>query len=376
MPAGGGVATRLTFLGSEACAVSGWTPDGGAILFCTDANAPFAKETHAYRVAATGGVPEPLALGHARSLAMHADGRIVLGRNNDDPARWKRYRGGTAGDIWIDRSGNATFERLISLPGNPVWPMWVGERVAFLSDHEGVGNIYSVFPDGSDLRRHTNEIEYFVRFPATDGTTIVFTAGAAIYTLDPSDDRVARVDVDTPSSAPQTARRFIEIGEHLEHFAPSPDGTALALVSRGAAFTMPLWEEAVASHGAGSRVRYRATRTAPNTSKCAMPRATRRRGRSPSAKTSAASSNSRPRPQATSSPSRITATNCSSSISRANGCARSTRARHRTSPTSRFRPTAAGSRTRVPCSPIPLRAPTPTPRSCGSLKSNPARFTT
>lgn len=257
MPAGGGVAARLTFLGSEACAVSGWTPDGGAILFCTDANAPFAKETHAYRVAATGGVPEPLTLGHARSLAMHADGRIVLGRNNDDPARWKRYRGGTAGDIWIDRSGDATFERLISLPGNPVWPMWVGERVAFLSDHEGVGNIYSVLADGSDLRRHTNEIEYFVRFPATDGTTIVFTAGAAIYTLDLRDDTVLRVEVDTPSSAPQTARRFIEIGEHLEHFAPSPDGTALALVSRGAAFTMPLWEEAVASHGAGSRVRYR-----------------------------------------------------------------------------------------------------------------------
>ena len=37
----------------------------------------------------------------------------------------------------------------------------------------------------------------------------------------------------------------------------SPDGTALALVSRGRPFTMPLWEEAVTGHGAGSRVRYR-----------------------------------------------------------------------------------------------------------------------
>ncbi|MBD5635282.1 MAG: PDZ domain-containing protein, partial [Candidatus Eremiobacteraeota bacterium] len=194
-----------------------------------------------------------------RSLSQHADGRIVIGRNNDDPARWKRYKGGTAGDLWIDRAGTGTFERLISLVGNPVWPMWVGDRIFFLSDHEGVGNIYSVLPDGADLRRHTNETEYFVRFPSTDGTTIAFTAGAALYALDPADDRVTRIDVETPSSAPQLARRFIEIGDHLEHFAPSPDGTALALISRGAAFTMPLWEEAVASHGAGSRVRYRAS---------------------------------------------------------------------------------------------------------------------
>ncbi|MBD5606642.1 MAG: PD40 domain-containing protein [Candidatus Eremiobacteraeota bacterium] len=258
MAAGGGVDERLTFLGGDVCSISSWTPDGSAILFCTDANAPFARETHGYKIAASGGVPEPLSLGHARSLSQHADGRIVIGRNNDDPARWKRYRGGTAGDLWIDAHGTGVFARLVSLVGNPVWPMWVGERVFFLSDHEGVGNIYSVLPDGGDLRLHTNETEYFVRFPSTDGTTIAFTAGAAIYTLDPASGAVERVSVITPSSAPQLARRFIEIGDHLEHFSPSPDGTSLALISRGAAFTMPLWEEAVASHGAGSRVRYRA----------------------------------------------------------------------------------------------------------------------
>ncbi len=259
MPAGGGVARRLTFLGGEACSVAGWSPNGETIFFCSDANAPFAKETHAFRIAAAGGAPEPMKLGHARSLSQHPDGRIVIGRNNDDPARWKRYKGGTAGDLWIDRDGTGIFNRLVALVGNPVWPMWVGDRVFFLSDHEGIGNMYSVRPDGTDLRRHTHETEYFVRFPSTDGSTIVFTAGAAVHTLDPSDDRVARVPIETPSSAPQLARRFIEIGDHLEHFAPSPDGTSLALVSRGAAFTMPLWEEAVTSHGAGSRVRYRAT---------------------------------------------------------------------------------------------------------------------
>jgi tricorn protease len=257
MPAAGGVAKRLTFLGSETCTVAGWTPDGLSILFCSDANSPFTRETRAFRIAAGGGIAEPLHLGHARALAVDARGRFVIGRNNDDPARWKRYRGGTAGDLWIDPVGDGRFVRLVSLPGNLVWPMWVGERIYFLSDHEGVGNIYSVLPDGSDLHRHTNETEYFVRFPATDGTTIVFTAGAAVFALDCASGDVRRIEISTPSSEPQTVRRFIDICEDLEHFAPSPDGSALALVSRGRAFTMPLWEEAAFSHGENSRVRYR-----------------------------------------------------------------------------------------------------------------------
>ena len=40
MPAAGGPPRRLTFLGADACSVSGWTPDGTAVLFCSDASAP------------------------------------------------------------------------------------------------------------------------------------------------------------------------------------------------------------------------------------------------------------------------------------------------------------------------------------------------
>jgi tricorn protease len=69
--------------------------------------------------------------------------------------------------------------------------------------------------------------------------------------------RVETVSIETPSGSTQTSRRFLEIADELSEFAPSPDGTSLALVARGTPVTMPLWEEAAITHGEGSRVRYR-----------------------------------------------------------------------------------------------------------------------
>jgi hypothetical protein len=67
----------------------------------------------------------------------------------------KRYRGGTAGKLWWTDEG--TFVRLAAdLDGNSTRRCWSADRIAFLSDHEGWGNLYSLDCDGSDLRRHTD----------------------------------------------------------------------------------------------------------------------------------------------------------------------------------------------------------------------------
>jgi tricorn protease len=257
MPAEGGPARRVTFLGGGVCVACGWTADGSEILFASDYGSPFERETQAFAVPLEGGAPRALNLGHAATIAIARGGETVIGRNALDPARWKRYRGGTAGDLWIDPTGAGTFRRLISLQGNLVWPLFVGERVYFVSDHDGIGNVYSCERDGADLRKHSDEREYYARYPSTDGRTIVYGAGAELRAIDTRDESVRTIEVATPSTAPQTVRRFVESSQRLEHFAPSPDGTQIALVSRGQPYTMPLWEEAVTHHGRGSRVRYR-----------------------------------------------------------------------------------------------------------------------
>jgi tricorn protease len=257
VPSAGGKPQRLTHLGGSLTAISGWNADGSEILFVSNPNAWYERDTRAFAVSPKGGAPRPLGLGHMRSLSPGPGTRLAVGRNADDPARWKRYHGGTAGEIWIDAAGEGEFERLALPDGNPVWPMWIGDRIYFAADHEGIGNIYSCALDGSNVRRHTHHGEYYVRFPSTDGKRIAYTAGGALFCYDIETGETRELSVTAPSAASQTVRKFLPGAETLDEFAPSPDGTKIAAIVRGQPFTMPFWEEAPVRYGTGSKVRYR-----------------------------------------------------------------------------------------------------------------------
>jgi tricorn protease len=255
MPAAGGPARRMTWLGSDVI-VRGWTPEG-RILFVTTYGQPFFRNYRAFTLPVEGGMPEPVPLGQVNHLAFGRGGAKVIGRNTADPARWKRYRGGTAGHLWIDAEGSGEFRRMRELTGNITSPMWIGERVYYLSDAEGVGNLYSCRSDGSDQRRHTDHDDFYARNAQTDGRRIVYQCGADIWRYDPGSDRTARVPIDVPSSRTQAQRRFVDPADNLAGFRVHPAGHSLAIEARGKLLTFALWEGAVRQHGVPDGVRYR-----------------------------------------------------------------------------------------------------------------------
>jgi tricorn protease len=255
MPAAGGPARRMTWLGPDVM-VRGFTPEGH-ILFVTTYGQPFFRNYRAHTLDPAGGMPALLPYGQVNHLAFGPGGAKVIGRNTADPARWKRYRGGTAGHLWIDADGSGNFRRMTELAGNLTCPMWIGERIYYLSDAEGVGNLYSCRPDGSEVRRHSDHDAFYARHAHTDGRRIVYQCGADVWLYDPASGRPARVEIATPAHRTQAARKFVSTADNLGAVAVHPDGHSLALDVRGKPFTMALWEGAACQHGVPDGARYR-----------------------------------------------------------------------------------------------------------------------
>ena len=264
LPVPGGEVRRLSHQGAM-CRTAGWTPDGSAIVYASNAGQPFSRMVTLYALTASGepGVPASLPYGPCAAIAYGPAGALVLGRNTGDPARWKRYRGGTAGDLWVDPEGQGAFRRLIRLDGNLASPCWIGNRIYFLSDHEGVGNVYSCLPDGGDMRRHTDHQDFYARHLSGDGRRLVYQAGADLYVLDPGQGRGVRIPVEYPGTRTQRARKFVPAADYLDSYDLSADGANLAVVSRGKAYCMGNWSGPVAQYGEPDGVRYRLLRHLP-----------------------------------------------------------------------------------------------------------------
>ena len=264
MRSDGGPARRLTFDASN-CTVVGWRDE--AILYASNAGRPFARDFRLHRLDPEHGISTPLGVGPARSISYGPHGGAVLGRNiggdiaqgrhNADQAAWKRYRGGRSGQLWIDTAGSGRFEPLVDLAGNLAAPCWVGERIYFLSDHEDVGNVYSCRTDGTDLQRHTDHQDFYARGLSTDGDRLVYHCGADLYLLDPRHDGPVQIPVRLVSRREGRSRSFVAGGTHLGQATLGPDGSNLALTSRGKAFSLAHWEGPARQHGETDGVRYR-----------------------------------------------------------------------------------------------------------------------
>ena len=230
----GGLATRRTYWGDARTRVAGWTT-AGEVLAVTAAGQPGGQFSWAYAVPLDA-PPRRLPFGQVTDLAVEADATALLtGRMAGEPAYWKRYRGGTAGRLWVANGDDPLFSRVLaSLPGQLAAPMLIGGRLVFFADHEGTGNIYSCALDGTGLRRHTDHDGFYARNPATDGTRIVYHVAGDIWILDSLDSQAPRkLDIELSSPPATRAPKLITAADHLGDLDCDETGQASVITVRG-----------------------------------------------------------------------------------------------------------------------------------------------
>jgi tricorn protease len=264
MPVKGGLPSRRTQWG-ERCRVKGWTPDG-KVIYNTQHYSTL-PSTQLATVDPEMDHHEVVPLSQASEGCYDPSGTtLFFTRLAFQGSHTKRYKGGTAQNIWKFTGGKPEATHLTAdYPGTSRWPMWWQDRIYFASDRDGTMNIWSMTEAGGDLRQHTFHKGWDVRSPALSGGRIVYQLGADLYLFDTATDETELIPIMLASDFDQTRLRWVKKPmDYLTSLHVSPDGDRVVLTSRGRVFVAPAEKGRLVEATRDQGVRYRNARFMPD----------------------------------------------------------------------------------------------------------------
>jgi tricorn protease len=263
LPLEGGVPKRLTWDGGPATAV-GWTP-GGRVLYATDRYSTL-PSVRLFEIDPVTGAQEPVPLAQASDGAYAADGTLFFTRLPFQGSNTRRYRGGTAQQIWRFARGTAEAEAVTGdFPGTSKQPMVWNDRVYFLSDRDGTMNIWSMTLAGGGLAQHTRHAGYEAQSASLSNGRIAYQHGADIRIFDIASNADRVVPIRLVSDFDHVRDRWVTTpldwvtAAHL-----SPTGDRVVFTARGQLFVAPVEQGRLVEATRNSKVRYRNGRFMPD----------------------------------------------------------------------------------------------------------------
>ncbi|NKB86673.1 MAG: peptidase S41 [Acidobacteria bacterium] len=243
VPTRGGEPRRLTWHPGPDL-TRDWTPDGSAVLFASQRAVHTNRHLKLHTVSVDGGMPEELPIPYAFWASYSGDGsHIAYTHYGDRHLQWKNYRGGTQARIWIyDTADHGVADVMKPAGGsNDTEPMWLGDRMYFLSDRAGEFNLFSSDMAGGIVTQHTFHDDFPVLHAKAGGGQIVYEQGGYLFTWAPgSSSRTGeRLRIGVAADLIERRSRWIDGAEWIRGGSVSPSGARVALEYRGDIVTVP-----------------------------------------------------------------------------------------------------------------------------------------
>ncbi len=242
VPASGGVPRRLTWHPASDRVV-GWTPDG-KILF-QSGRLSFSRYQKLFTVSMNGGMPTELPLPMAVEGSLSADGSQIAyvpfstGRSLNTYAAWKRYRGGLASPIWIAKLADSSMEKLPREKSNDFSPMWIGNKIYFLSDRNGPVTLFAYDTAKKSVTELVKSSGYDIKSAAAGPGGIVYDQFGTLFVYDTGSGKTREVDVQINGDLPEVRTRLQNVARELKHASLSPNGIRAAMEAHGEILTIP-----------------------------------------------------------------------------------------------------------------------------------------
>ena len=239
IPVEGGEPKRLTFHPGYEGMVD-WTPEGR--IMYRSYSFTGRRMSEIYTVSPKGDYPHSLGLDKAALASFEPNGsRIAYTRIFRNNATWKKYKGGLSDQIWVADLKKKKYGKkpISTYLGHNSYPMWINDRIYFLSDSTGRKNIWSMKPDGSDQKQHTLHKDYDARWTSEGDGVIVYQLAMDLWKYDVRTGKSSMIDIKLPSERLRTRTRIINPAEYITWFDLNEDGKWMVIAARGQLFTVP-----------------------------------------------------------------------------------------------------------------------------------------
>ena len=234
----GGVPTRLTWHPGPDVPC-GWTPDSKNILFRSN-RASYSRSSHLYSLPAAGGFPTQLDLPMAEYGTYSPDARrIAYLPTSAAFTAWKRYRGGQTTRIWLADLATLALEKIPRENSNDFSPMWIGNKVYFLSDRSGPFTLFSYDLATKKVAESIPSKGYDIKSASAGPDAIVYEQFGSISIYDLKTGRTKPVEIRISGDIPTVRTSLEKVGRNLRNAGISPTGVRAVFEARGEILTVP-----------------------------------------------------------------------------------------------------------------------------------------
>lgn len=219
----------------------GWYPDGQSLLFASGSQSGSYRFSQLYKVGWRGGLPDRLPIPYAEMAALSPDGEWIAYTPTQRQGTWKRYRGGTAPDIWLFNLKTFESRNLTDHPASDDSPMWHGRTLYFVSDRgpEQHYNLWAHSMDDKQFRQITRFADMDVHSASAGPSNLVFEAGGQIHLLEFSTEQSRPVEVNVITDLANLKPQMKNVSKLIRRSSPSPSGKRVVFAARGELFSVP-----------------------------------------------------------------------------------------------------------------------------------------
>jgi tricorn protease len=254
MPVDGGMPQRRSWDGNAE--PEGWSPDG-RLMLATERYATLPGEQLV--LIDDHGKREIVPLAQAAEGAYSSDGHTLFFTRW--PRQWsetKRYKGGWAETLWSFDGKDEAIPLTSDYTGTSANPMFWNGRLYFLTDRDGVMNIWSMNSQGHDLKQETHKHIFDVQSASVNDGHIVYACGSDLWMLDLKTGHDEMIPITLVSDFDQLREHWVKKPlDYLTQAHISPDGSTIVFTARGEIFTIPAKTGRIVKVAGDSAVRYR-----------------------------------------------------------------------------------------------------------------------